>query len=362
MPPHAFAAVLRQIRFVLMRKPVWHTSPDDMCTILNEQATTNGFVPNVDDFALDGCQRIAATVVQRKLAVPAVIFGSAHWVVVSAVLLDQDPAQQPPGSPYSIKGFFIDNPMPITSDGHAHREDDVCGHGGLNGSKKTFVTLEAWLSLYWDEPCADFGDRPGFVTVSPGAGVVLPAPQPRVTARAPSKLPSAPIDARAVAEAGFRKCGLDRLGPLVPFLQNVQFGVARPMNDDDDDGDPTYFIVQLLRDGALAGNALVGGLDGLFQGVQAPASTSVPLHEPPSIVDDILAGNVSRLAAFVAGSKLADELGAPENVTIGKKLIWKRSAESMSPFRGLISVDVSGARWFVGLDGSVSRGVQSFHA
>jgi hypothetical protein len=343
----------------------WNTSPEDLAAILNQNATAHDFGVQFDRTRADGCQRIADVIIKTGTAVPAVVYGQAHWVVVTAVMLEggDRPA---PGPPYEIKGFFVNNPMPETVRG-AHDPSDDCGRdGNVNGSPNTYVTLQSWREMYWNEPCTDLKDGPAFVTVTSAAqqlsGRASGAETEHAVSAAAAATTITAAEAVQVAALGMEEHGLKTTGPLRALLANATPFGAQGQNDDDGDGDPTFYRVNLVNGAEPVGFALVGARDGAFHGVQAPGSVKVPLNEPPSIVDDILNGSTTALRKFTTSVELTADLSSGKPAAIQKSLVWEPSQQSRSPFYSFICVNVSGKQWYVGMDGSAHRSLDPIHA
>lgn len=337
----------------------WNTSPAALCDALNEKKSEfdDDFVINGDSNTDAGCQRIAHAIVKKRVAVPVVVFGSNHWVAVTAVMLEGDPGA---GPPYSIKGFFINNPKPDTPDDRTHKTPDACGHEvPANGSADTYVTMFGWLSKYWKEPCRDLAKDPVFVTITPGPPLApLPAsagPIGRFAAGTTLPLPLSPNDAVKVAVAGVASHMIMSEGPLAKLIGTAMPTNAGPVGDPDNDDDPTYFLVDVdARDRKTVGLALVDPISGEFLGVQAPASLDVPL---PSFALDNLSTVEASIAQFQNMIAFADAVGqvplGPSKVA--KQLVWTPCRQSMSPFYPFLRVDISGKRYFRGQDRVMHR-------
>ena len=93
-------------------EPGWATAPDGLTKTLNDRLGANPYAIAEGTSADDVSRTIVSTIHDQLLA-PALVFGSKHWVLVRGYTASQEP-QGPDDTSYSITGFDINNPFPVT--------------------------------------------------------------------------------------------------------------------------------------------------------------------------------------------------------------------------------------------------------
>src|SRR5947207_1720570 len=109
-------------------------------------------------FGEDAISRmIVWTIHHYQVAPVAMVFGSAHWIVVRGYTATAAPTGSI-DTTYSIDGFDVNNPWPPTpmpGPPPPHADPDACGSGGDRGIADQHLTYSTWTSDYMTG--VDFG-------------------------------------------------------------------------------------------------------------------------------------------------------------------------------------------------------------
>ncbi|MBC7873948.1 MAG: hypothetical protein H7Y01_08130 [Ferruginibacter sp.] len=130
----------------------WYTAPDGLGWTLNNRkpaAFTNHFVlfEPTDEETIS--RKIVWTIHHYMVAPVAMVYGSAHWIVVKGFEASAAPSSSGDSS-YSITGFFINNPWPPTPGPlpPPHSTGDLCGSGGDYGIVNEHISYGTWQGTY----------------------------------------------------------------------------------------------------------------------------------------------------------------------------------------------------------------------
>jgi len=134
----------------------WYTAPDGLTWTLNDRDPgTHYFV----DFALTSedliSRKLCWTIEHYDVAPVALVFGSAHWIVIRGYEASAAPTSSGDNS-YSIIAFDVNNPWPPTpapGPPPPHTISDVCGSGGDRGVADEHITYSTWQSDYMTGVC-----------------------------------------------------------------------------------------------------------------------------------------------------------------------------------------------------------------
>ena len=125
--------------------------PDGLTWTLNDRDPgTHYFV----DFALTSedliSRKLCWTIEHYQVAPVALVFGSAHWIVIRGYEASAAPISSGDNS-YSIIAFDVNNPWPPTpvpAPPPPHTAGDVCGSGGDRGVADEHISYSTWQSDY----------------------------------------------------------------------------------------------------------------------------------------------------------------------------------------------------------------------
>ena len=104
---------------------------------------SNTFVVYRQTTEVAGSQKLVYTLQHYGVSPIVLIYGCAHWIVVCGVQTDVNPAT----GPYTIEGFWINNPVHEANEPHA--AGDVACSGGGHGIENQWVSYATWRSTYF---------------------------------------------------------------------------------------------------------------------------------------------------------------------------------------------------------------------
>jgi hypothetical protein len=136
----------------------WYSGPDGVTWTMNhlKPASFNNyfvlFTPTNEDSI---SRKIVWTIHHYKVAPIAMVYGSAHWIVVRGYTASAAPSNSADIS-YSISGFMVNNPWPpvpswsnpALAPPPPHSGADGCGGGGDRGIVDEHVSYTAWHDTY----------------------------------------------------------------------------------------------------------------------------------------------------------------------------------------------------------------------
>lgn len=331
----------------------WYTAPDGLTWTLNNRQSSKYFV--LDALSTeDGISRmIAWTIHHYKVAPVAMVFHSAHWIVVRGYTASASPKSSGDTS-YSISSFHVNNPWPPTpmpGPPPPHEDPDVCGDGGSRGVADEHLTYATWQADYMTG--IEFGYWNGkFVAVCDPDPP--PAPGPVVVEKRRSTQSARLLGRKQAAERalrGLREYGLIERKGWAPALKGAEAGEA-VLVQRLDRLDSFYWIVPFRRRGGKVSTAVsVDARSGEYRQAialpEARAATAFQTLDSDATLEQI------------AGKRydLPDRLGRllvrREAVCVYPTLVWRPCMESLSPFYPFRMVTVGAHRLYVRIDGAV---------
>lgn len=133
----------------------WYSDPEGVkYTMVNRKPASfaNTFVVYRRATESEGSQKLVYTLQHYGVSPIVLVYGCAHWIVVCGVQTDVNPAT----GPYTIQGFWVNNP--IHEDNEPHAAGDNCGSGGTHGIENQWVSYASWQSGYFTGCDYDSGD------------------------------------------------------------------------------------------------------------------------------------------------------------------------------------------------------------
>ena len=124
----------------------WYSDPEGVKFTLVDRkpaAFTNTFVVYRQASEASGSQKLVYTLQHYGVSPIVLVYGCAHWICVCGVQTDVNPAT----GPYTIQGFWVNNP--VHEDNEPHAGGDVCGSGGSHGIENQWVSYATWQSTYF---------------------------------------------------------------------------------------------------------------------------------------------------------------------------------------------------------------------
>jgi hypothetical protein len=338
-------------------EPGWYTAPDGLNWTLNNRrpaSFTNWFVT----FALANedaiSRKIAWTIHHYQVAPVAMVYGSAHWIVVRGYEASAAPTGSTDTS-YSITSLDINNPWPPTPSTPPpppHNGSDGCGTGGDRGIADEHVAYATWQDTYMTGvPSGYWGGK--FVAV---CDPEPPADRIGQQAAPPSRLKGekllTPKEAGSRALAGLKSYRLYDRNSWQKTLAKVSPG-APVLVQRLDRLDTFYYIVP-MHAGKKAAPALVA-VDARFGDYRQ----ALVLRDSRANALAGLSFDAETALHKVLGRKI--ELGERQGQLLIRKeayclyptLVWKPCRESLSPYYPFHMVTVGDRRIYVRVDGQV---------
>jgi hypothetical protein len=126
-------------------QPGWYSDPEGLrFTMVDRKPAsfTNTFVVYREASEPAGSRKLVYTLEHYGVSPIVLVYGCAHWIVVCGVQTDVNPAT----GPYTIQGFWVNNP--VHEDNEPHSAGDICGSGGSHGVENQWVSYAAWQGTY----------------------------------------------------------------------------------------------------------------------------------------------------------------------------------------------------------------------
>jgi hypothetical protein len=133
----------------------WYSDPVGVCyTMVDRKPASfgNTFVVYRKPTEAEGSQKLVYTLQHYGVSPIVLVYGCAHWIVVCGVQTDVNPAT----GPYTIQGFWVNNP--VWENNEPHAAGDVCGSGGSHGVENQWVSYASWQSTYFTGCAYDSSD------------------------------------------------------------------------------------------------------------------------------------------------------------------------------------------------------------
>lgn len=326
-------------------KPGWYSDPEGVrYTMVNRKPAsfTNTFVVYREAAEIAGSQKLVYTLQHYGVSPIVLVYGCAHWIVVCGVQTDVNPAT----GPYTIEGFWVNNP--VWEDNEPHAAGDICGSGGSHGIENQWVSYASWQSTYltgcnYDSPTSSLQ----YISVCDPDTPKIALPR--------QVEPMRYSDGRSLIEPGRILEILDKELQRYALDGNRKTsGVARgkftaPLLVRRLDRESTfYYLVASMSGSKVLGyaqlDARYGNLEGLFTNKAAEKPFEVQLSKVQQ-----------RLANVVI--ELPDEKGRFRLVkgrfTVSKELVWKPCRQAYSPHLPFWEITAGPFRFYQRIDGPV---------
>jgi hypothetical protein len=337
----------------------WYSGPDGVTWTLNNRKPASFgnyfvlFTPTNEDSI---SRKIVWTIHHYQVGPVAMVYHSAHWLVVRGYTASAAPANYADTS-FSISGFMVNNPWPPVPSWYnatlapppPHSSSDGCGAGGNRGIVDEHISYTAWQDTYmtgvqgghWagqylavcdPEPLPERVGRPGFV----GKRVVS------------ERLLSAQ-DAVSLSREGLEEYGLLELENYRQILRRVNFGQA-VLVQRLDRPDSYYYVVPATEAENVPLAVLVNARTGeyLQSAVQRSDRGSVfQITDPKAIRERVLGKR------FELPEQAGRLIIRPEAFCQYPVLVWKPCRESLSPLYPFHLFTAGSNRLYVRVDGAV---------
>jgi hypothetical protein len=332
----------------------WYTDPYGLCYTLNDRRPAtflpNFFVVHKRLTEAEGTRDVAFTLYHYKVSPAILVYNCAHWNVVRGVQTDVDPTS----GPYTVEGFWLNNPV-WDSSISSHDGSDTCGTGGAHGISNEFVTYAEWQSNRFNGCAYDSGNATQWISVCDPEPAKFGLPKRHADqARADGKQLIAAKQITKFATEGLEEYGLTKSEFGSGALRTGTFGEPLLVQRLDRAAD-FYYLVPWLRGGRVAGLVDIDARFGVFKSLRV-------LVAPTQ--DWTLQGvskkrGLETISSLIDGKTfdLPDDRGRfkvyPGTYCIPAVLVWKPCRESWSPHLPFYHVVIGGHSLYVRIDGPV---------
>lgn len=330
----------------------WATAPDGLQWTLNNLQSSKYFV--LDALATEDAisRMIVWTIHHYQVAPVAMVFGSAHWIVVRGYTATAAPTGSM-DTTYSIDGFDVNNPWPPTpmpGPPPPHADPDACGSGGDRGIADQHLTYSTWTSDYMTG--IDFGHWNGkFVAVCDPDPPPDRLPSDRRHVRRPRERARL-LDANAAAKRA--DDALDEQGLRERAGWKESLRAAQPgdgiLVQRLDRLDSFYWMVPMMKQRRASAAVSIDARTGEYrESVRVPK----PVAGMVGMVDD------SEVLKRIENERFELPLwqgrlrARREAICIHPTFVWRPCLESLSPFYPFRMVTVGDHRLYIRVDGPV---------
>ena len=331
----------------------WATAPDGLTTTLNDRLGAQTYAI-AEGTSADDVSRAIISSIHHQLLVPALVFGSKHWVLVRGYTTSDAP-DGPDDTSYSITGLDINNPFPVTptpGPPAPHADDDLCGTGGFRGVADEHISFNTWQSDYMTGITQAGHWQGKFIAVCEAAPPPVPPKRRRRTKRdlpyqQPGLVPSSMV--AEFAERGLESAGLKDRDGWRQALDNTCGGTPALVQRLDR-RNSFYWMTPLARADQTCAYANINASTGEFQ--QARAARD---NEGTGLLS-LNARQIKRALSTQTQGRAVSR-GAPAIHAgfepISRHWMWKPCLESLSPYYPFKVFSDGSKRLFVRSDGQV---------
>jgi hypothetical protein len=336
-------------------EPGWYTAPDGLQWTLNDRRPST-FANWFALFALANeysiSRKICWTIHHYQVAPVAMVYGSAHWIVVRGFDASAAPAGSSDTS-YSITAFDVNNPWPPTPTGAAeppHSGGDGCGAGGMRGVANEHITYATWQADYMTGIPGGYWSGKFVAVCDPEPPAERPGNMRRPEKRLRGERLISSEEAAKSARRGVEEYGLYERKEWKKALLKSE--PERPVLVQRlDHLDHFYYIVPLGAGPKRIKAAVV--VDARFGQYRQAAA----LPERGSNLFTVLDGKAALDKVigkrFELGNRLGRLLIRKEAFCLYPHLVWKPCRESLSPFYPFHMLTSGAHRIYIRIDGEV---------
>jgi hypothetical protein len=330
----------------------WYTAPDGLQWTLNNLQSRRYFALDALDTEDAISRMITWTIHHYGVAPIALVFGSAHWIVVRGYTASATPKSST-DTAYAIDSFDVNNPEPPTpSPGPPppHSRRDGCGSGGSRGVANEHVSYTTWQADYMTGVGGGYWGGKFVAECDPSPPPErLPSERIEVPRRREAAGLLSSDTAAGRAREALREQGLVGRDDWSEALKGVRAG-APILVQRLDRLDSFYWIVPMTRARRTAAAVSIDARSGEYrQAIRVPEpSAGVFGFREESEVLKRLAGRRFELPE-AQGCLLVRR----EALSVYPLYVWRPCLESLSPFYPFRMVTLGQHQLYVGIDGSV---------
>jgi hypothetical protein len=338
----------------------WYSPPDGLATTM-QSTSPPAFANFFDLVALPSeeaiSRKICWAIHQHGIAPIALVFGDAHWIVVTGYTASQAPTSSTDTS-YTIESFDIHNPFPPAPGSPPPHNSgiDNCGTGGDRGIANENVVYQDpsggagpdyWRGTYMTGvPAGHWGGK--FIAICDADPAPGTSDNPLVSEGGLVTEPDEIVDR---ANRGVADIGLNEREPWIASLRADPADLL--LVEREDLGRPRFYYIVPFRsdDGTVPFVAQVGGHEvGAIAG--SIAAPGVNTHIGQAVDRETVIRNFAGLRINVAGTSVT-----LRQEDLNDHLFWRPCVESLSPYWPFYRFDVGGPdgdiKVYVRIDGQL---------
>jgi len=323
----------------------WYSDPEGVrFTMVDRKpaAFGNTFVVYRQASEVAGSQKLVYTLEHYGVSPIVLVYGCAHWIVVCGVQTDVNPAT----GPYTIQGFWVNNP--VHEDNEPHAAGDICGSGGSHGIENQWVSYATWQSTYFTGCAYDSADG-SLQYISVCDPDVPKIALPRRVEPVRYFDGRSIIDGRKISDVLVRE--IDRLSlreaKQTQRVARAKFGAPRLVQRLDVEGS-YYYLVPALEGTDLIGYAQVDARYGGLESLYTLKRSAKAFETDPRKVEQRLAG--TRI-------ELPNERGRLRLVKgkfrVERNLVWRPCRQAFSPHLPFWRINAEPFTFYQRIDGPV---------
>jgi hypothetical protein len=344
-------------------EPGWYTAPDGLNWTLNHRKPASFgqifviYTPTNEDSI---SRKIIWTIHHYKVAPVAMVYHSAHWIVVRGYTASAAPSNYSDVG-YSISGFDVNNPWPPTPSASnwalapppPHGPSDGCGSGGDRGIVDEHISYTAWHDTYMTGVQGGYWGGQFIAVCDPDPLPQLVGTPGYVAKRLTGERLVPAQEAIGLATAGLKEYGLLERTNYKEVVDRNQFGQA-VLVQRLDRLDQFYYIVPAGPPAERAAEiplaVLVNARTGeyLQSAIRRGDRGGILAHSNPGMARELVVGKTVELH-----DRLGKMLVRPEATCQYPTLVWKPCRESLSPYYPFHMFTVGGQHIYVRTDGAV---------
>jgi hypothetical protein len=357
----------------------WYTAPDGLFWTLNtlsgghphpipsnpEETVDWAFLGYHEATSEDAISRKICWTIQHYTIAPiALVYGSAHWIVVRGYAADRAPVNGvDPG--FSIDHFYVNNPWPPVPSASnptqapppPHSATDGCGTGGQRGIANELITYADWHDTYMTGVGGGYYAGKFIAMCDPSPPAARPGIRKAIVRPFPGTSIISPASAAELAVGGLKAAGLfTKAGVWQTTLERTTTGTPELVQRLDHP-DKYYYVVPIETGGKLTAASRVDAKYGTHLGsILSPPLLSA--SGPGAVhVNPLFLSQQNALTA-VLGARI--KLGTagilvtrPETLVPHPTLVWEPCLESLSPYYPFRMFTAGRTQLYVRVDGKV---------
>jgi hypothetical protein len=326
-------------------QPGWYSDPEGIrYTLVNRKPAgfNNTFVVYKKTTESEGSRKLVHTLKQYGVSPIVLVYGCAHWIVVCGVQTSVNPDT----GPYTIDGFWVNNP--VFEDNEPHSAGDICGSGGAHGVENQWITYPTWQGTYFTGCPYDSSDgNDQFISVCDPEDPNIPIPGRIEPVRYFDGQKIA--EARRIAPALRKEIERLALAEAKPTARAARGTFGKPILVERlDKPGAYYYLVPSMERTSVIGYAHVDALYGNLETLTQFKRLAKPFET-----------EIARVTERLIGARI--ELPEPDGrvrllkgkFKVEKTLVWKPCRQAWSPHLPFWRITLGSYTLYQRIDGPV---------